>query len=119
MSDSARDLKRAMSEKPPTWTEARADVHHGDKAYEYLASAKFNAGEPDMVKLYIESAHAHALLFLGDKVEEFITAMKACTEAVIESHATLDDHVQTAAQHLHRDARDLKAQLRVIQGEAA
>ena len=56
---------------------------------------------------------------LADKVEEFVTAMKLCTNQIIDAQGTLDRNVRLAAEYLHNDANELKAQLRVIRGEAA
>jgi hypothetical protein len=66
-----------------------------------------------------EVAKAWATLSLRDKLDEMVAVVRICTERIIDSQTTLDDHVQTAAQHLHKDAQDLKQRLRVIQGEAA
>lgn len=66
-----------------------------------------------------EVAKAWASLSLRDKLDELAATVRTCSAQIIESQAKLDQDVKTAAQHLHKDAHDLKTHLRVIQGEAA
>src|SRR3954447_26461081 len=62
-------------------------------------------------------AKAWASLSLRDKLDEINATVRLCTKQILESQAKLDQDIQTAAQHLHQDATDLKKHLRVIEGE--
>lgn len=113
MSD-GKKLHDSLHTSAPSWGELRADVNHGDKAYEFLNSAPFNH-DPEVVRSMISAADVHARLFVADKIEELITAMRECTAQVLDGQR----HLYGKGEQLHRDAQELKQQLRVIRGEAA
>lgn len=102
----------------PTWHELRKRSEHADKAYEFLASAPFH-GDAEMAKVMVDAARVHAELAIQDKLEELAQTIKFCTGQLLESNATLNENVKTAAQHLHADAKDLKAHLHLVHEEAA
>lgn len=117
--DSGAELRDRLTEPRPSWGDLRKQSDHADKAYEFLNSAPFN-GDPEVTKAMIRGAEVHAKLALHDKIEELAATIRFCTNQILDSNEKLNENVKTAARHLHADANDLKAHLRVVQdGEAA
>lgn len=119
MSDDPQNMERTLLRQPtPTWTEIRAELDHATKAYEYLSTGTFST-DPEVTKAMIDAADIHAKLAVHDKIEELSQTIKSCTNRLLDANAKLDQDVKTAAQHLHRDAAEIKQHLRLIHGEEA
>lgn len=99
------------------WRKHPSD-YHADCAIDAMGRS-LNAVDTVEKNREMKAAETHALLSVRDALLEAVATAREIGEKVLASNQKLDEDIQTAAQHLHQDARELKAQLRVIQGEAA
>lgn len=123
MSDTANSRQDYLSPKDGIDL-AKASPHpdlsakHADWAVDHLVKSNSTTDSRER-ELEVRLAQAYATLSLRDKLDELNATIKLAVSQVLGSQATLNENVKQAAQHLHRDAQELKRHLRVIEGEAA
>lgn len=88
---------------------------HADEAVDSLVQSRRTDLDSRERERLANEALVFAILSHRDKLDEVHATIKHCTTQVLDSQETL----ATAARHLYKDAKEIKAQLHVIQGEAA